>query len=1372
MIRKSIVISFLIIICLQAHAQRYTADIDNLTVDHGLPDNSVYCFFQDHFGFIWIGTHTGISRFDGYVFKHFQIGAGNLPPSPVVEIIGDDHDNLWIATQGSGLYQLKLQTHELSPYIAADVDLGENIFDIFKSSSQTLWIATDKGIFKMEEISVNHFIPRFIRLSLGQYKQEADPGIRRIVQNKDGHLLFSADNNTLYQSQSNITDTLVHSISCKKVLSGYHIQHMLPDEKMERMWIGTSNQGLLIMDSAQIISNFRHHEEDKNTLSQNNITGLAQDRHGNTWIATNNRGINWFQNLSEFREGYFINNNNAGRQLKYRKTFEVFNQLADYNIRALFVDNTDILWIGTQNNGLIKAAFKKEVFRHFQQDSHIDNTLAHRDISFPKITRNGELWIGTWGGGLHYLSPEESLKPNPEYKRFYPVEGDSTSISFPRVFPVFEDRTGVLWLGTNGGGLNKLTKDQRTKNRPKFKRYQYDPSNNHSISNNTIRSICEDNEGNIWIGTNRGLNKLMPLQDSFLRYMDTLIIHEIVEDRSGTLWLGTQNNGLVSWNPALNTARQHLYQAVNGTKQPIHNVRHVAIDVSGLLWLGASAGLFSFNPDGEKFKHYAEVEGMPTRAIESIQIDHKNRLWIGSAENGLFVYEPEEERFTNFKMTQGSMSNSFTQGSSQSIDGLMFFGSRNGFYSFHPDSVIIGHTLPETFITEVKAGEKQLPEEIIYQLNRQHPLPLRFNYDEKVISISFSHLSFPLNTPVKYTYNLKGVDDRWNVTNVGEHRITYSNLQPGHYTFSVKTIYQNLSGRSAVLSIIINPPWWKTWWSYTLSGALSIFLVFRIIRYRKRRRKESERRFKEKVEREKEERLQQLKLELFTNISHEIKTPLTLIKAPVENLLNSQQLTEKNTQYASLIKSNTERLLRLTNQLLDYRKVSLNKMPVKYESLDLVGILEKVCHLFTELAIKNDINFILESNVTSLVALIDQDKLESIVFNLLTNAFKHTSQGGKIEVIINFLEERRDTQNQTIRIKIKDSGVGIPKDKVKEVFKQFYSESEKTNTIQKGTGIGLALVRELVTLMNGRIKVESEESVGTTFVINLDIDILSKAVGKKHLTLNVPRKNIGEPSKPDNSVRKDNGLPVLLIAEDDPELNHFIASQFSNDYRIIQAFDGGQAYKQALSDPPELVITDLMMPVSDGIALCNRLKSELTTSHIPVVMLTAKGQDEDKLRGIQTGADAYLVKPFSTGLLVTTVSKLIEGRRLLREKYSKSILVEPSGITITPMDEKFIQLVLDVVDTHLDDHTFSVEQLAKEAGISGPQLYRKVKAITGLSPNEFIRDLRLKRAAVLLKESGLTISEVSYKVGFSSPKYFSRCFHQQFGTSPKEFKVS
>jgi len=505
-------------------------------------------------------------------------------------------------------------------------------------------------------------------------------------------------------------------------------------------------------------------------------------------------------------------------------------------------------------------------------------------------------------------------------------------------------------------------------------------------------------------------------------------------------------------------------------------------------------------------------------------------------------------------------------------------------------------------------------------------------------------------------------------------------------------------------------------------------------------------------------------LEFFTNVSHEIKTPLTLIKAPIENMLNSGQLSPENREYAALIQSNTERLLRLTNQLLDYRKVSLSQMPVKNESIDVVDILHKVCLLFGELANKNKVDFIFESAASSLTVSLDNEKLESIIFNLLTNAFKHTPKEGRVEVLLELPD------NEKLQMVVKDTGSGIPKDKIDEIFNLFYSESGQNNTIQKGTGIGLALVKELTTLMKGQVKVESEQNVGTAFFVSFDVPTNVVDAQPKYVALCQAVKEQKLKSNESKEKSNDKELPILLITEDDPEMNNFIAMQFASSYQVIQAYHGKQALVLLKNKYPELVITDLMMPEMDGIELCSLLKSELETSHIPVVMLTAKGQDEEKIQGLKTGADAYLTKPFSPDLLKVTVENLIKNRKQLQDKYSKSIQVEPSKITITSVDEKFIQDVMDTVDLHIANSSFTVEQLAKEIGSSVPQLYRKVKAITGLGPNECIRDLRLKRAALLLKESGLTIAEVSYKVGFGNPKYFSRCFSQQFGCSPRDFK--
>ncbi|MEQ6119998.1 two-component regulator propeller domain-containing protein [Reichenbachiella sp. MALMAid0571] len=1340
--------------------QQYTADIQNLTVDHGLPDNSVYCFYQDQMGFMWIGTHNGITRYDGHSFKQFPIKGNELETYPTIKIIGDAQ-RLWIATMGAGLYQLNLQTHQLNqfPSESENTAYGNNVSDVFQTNDSSIWIATDQGVFR-KKVSDQYFQS----IQLTHLGNNIGKTITQIVETDKDQIILASNKKALYSIKSSTVESNSGTIECEKMLTGQNFQYIIHDKKSHSTWMGVWNQGLFAMDSTGL-TNFRHQENDKSTLSSNQVTGIALDQVGNVWVGTNDRGINLIRQKTELSQSTIINYHTAGRQHQYLKTADVFNSLTDYIIRSLFVDISGILWIGTQNNGLLKIQLKKEVFKYYAQNTYVDNTLANRDVSYPGITKDGSLWIGTWGGGLHHLTPHESSKEKPQYRRFFPIENDSTSISFSRVFPVKEDSKENLWLGTNGGGINFLSKEEKYKDRPKFVRYQHNSTQKNSLSNNIIRSMLVDSKDRVWAGTDKGLNLLLPDSKSFEIKFENFVIRALDEDVTrGIIWMGTNNNGLVSWNPSLNESKEYKYSSIHDNEVPLLNILDLAVTPSGKLWVGTVDGLFSFDPDTEKFTYCTGGAGTSPRQVESIQIDRHGRLWLGTWENGLFAYEPDKNKFTNFRMTEGRISNSFTEGSSKGSDGSMYFGSRNGFYGFHPDSVLLDEMLPKVLITEIFAGEKRIPESEIYQLNTRQPKPVVFDYDDEIISIFFSGLSFSLNDPIRYAYNLSGIDKQWNNTNVGEQHITYSNLSPGRYIFSVKSVHHSNVGEPAKITIIINPPWWRTWWSYTLFSVLFAFVVFKIRQYRQAKRQEEKDNFRKKIEREKEERLQQIKLEFFTNVSHEIKTPLTLIKAPVENMLNSDQLSPKNKEYAALIKSNTERLMRLTNQLLDYRKVSLSQMPVKNELIDVVDAIQKVCQLFGELANKNEVNFIFQSELSSLMVSLDNEKLESIIFNLLTNAFKHTPKEGRVEVLFTLPE------NKQLQIEVRDTGSGIPKDKIDQIFNLFYTENDQNNTIQKGTGIGLALVKELTSLMQGQVRVVSEESSGTSFFVSFDIPTKSGNTPPKYIELNrtTKRKKVLVSDRKDKSNGKQ--LPLLLITEDDPEMNNYIAMQFSDTYQIIQAYNGKQALELLSDKYPELVITDLMMPEMDGIEFCTKIKSDLETSHIPVVMLTAKGQDEEKLQGLKTGADAYLTKPFSPELLKVTIANLIKSRKLLQDKYSKSIQVEPSGITITPVDEKFIQDVLNTVDLHLADSSFTVEQLAREIGSSVPQLYRKVKAITGLGPNECIRDLRLKRAALLLKESGLSISEISYKVGFGNPKYFSRCFSQQFGCSPREFK--
>lgn len=1343
------------------HGQRYTAEIENIRVIHGLPDNAVYSFFQDDDGFMWVGFQSGLARFDGYDFTLFEIKTRDTEASPVIEIVRGEGDQLWVATRGAGLHQLDRKTLEISPYQPPEGEpaIGKQISDIMLQSSGNLWGVTEQGVFVQKAKSPASFSPVHFT-----HNDRLVQDVTEIFEDKQHRLIIATASQQLFRTREPNPGATDRLVACEPLDLQTTAGNFFNADADSEIWMSAWNQGIFVMNDTGNITHLRNTRQHNGSVSSNQITDITEDKNGNIWVATYDRGLNILPSQSPSGDYSFINYRSAPRHSVYEGVTEAFNDLTDYNIRKMFFDRTGVLWLATFNSGILKVQLKNETFRYYQQNTLADNTLAHRDVSFPKITRDGSLWIGTWGGGLHYLSPEEASKANPSYQRFFPVEGDSTSISFPRVFPVLEDRDNNLWLGTNGGGLNLLTWTERTKDQPRFRRFQHDSSDSNSINHNSIRSIFEDREGVLWVGTNQGLNKYIPNEDRFARFAEGFLIYEIDQDSQGKLWLGTLNNGLIVWNPELDQYKKFTdYQDAEGNLQPLRDVHHVLVDSSDIIWLGGRDGFFSFNPETEVFRQFTEAEGIPTRQIESMQVDQKGRFWIGTWESGLYSFEPETEQFTHFKMTRGSLGNSFTQGSSQAADGTLYFGSRNGFYSFHPDSVKAPQPLSEVYITAVQGGDSQLDKAAIHDLNTNSDNSLQFGHKNRTVSISFSGLTFDVDEPVRYAYYLSDIDDSWRITNIGEHRLTYSNLYPGTYTFQVKAILGTAEGPVTSVTIIIHPPWWQTWWSYLIFASLCLFIAYRIRLYRKAKLKREQDAFRQKVEREKEERLQQIKLDFFTNISHEIKTPLTLIKAPVENMINSRELSSKNTQYAALIKSNTERLLRLTNQLLDYRKVSLNQMPVKNQNLDLVALIEDVCILFRELASGNGILFSFHATSSALSVHIDKDKSESIIFNLLTNAFKHTRRGDEIKVVI-------DTDGALVTVKVIDTGSGIQDDKLDEVFSMFYSEESQSDSIQKGTGIGLALVKELTTLLNGKVTVTSKKSVGTTFTVSLSTEVMARTPGNKEVVFNGSM--VQAATRPDweEALKVQSKLPALLVVEDDRQMNDYISMQFSHQYKVIQAENGVVAYEHAVNYSPELIITDLMMPESDGIELCEKLKSNLATSHIPIVMLTAKARDEDRLRGVKTGADAYITKPFSLDLLTVTVEKLIESRRLLRRKYGNSLEIEPASITITSIDEDFIRSILHIIDEYMDNSNFSVEQLARETGVSTPQLYRKVKAITGLAPNEFIRDLRLKKAAIFLKETGLGIAEISYKVGFSNPKYFSRCFRQQFGSSPKAFR--
>ncbi len=1349
--------------CLASYAQHYSANIKSLNVDHGLLDNSIYSIYQDRTGFIWIGSLTGISRYDGYDFMHIELDQEprDAGDTPVIGLQQDSTGHLWVATRGAGLYILDMATYELALYQSVDKvnDPGKRITYMFQSSDQRIWVLSDNGLFRVEK--THEQTPVLQKVWLLEEGGMAVKNVVEVIENNQGQLVVSTREGHIYQSASPVNNRFSPQLILTRVpqARGTHALHV---DSKDKLWSTVNGQGVFVNDKDKNTESFWFDSDKKNTISGNGIVDIVTDPNGNTWIATNNWGINKYVK-DTLGNAYFVNHNSSAITPGYQATSEAFHRIADFFIRTLYFDRSGTMWIGTQRNGVLIVDFKKEMFRLYRQDLRLDNTLWHRDVSIPYASKNGDLWIGTWGGGLHYITKKELWKTDPDYVHFYPKEGDSTSISFNRVFPITEDRDGNMWIGTNGGGLNLLKASERHKDNPAFIRFQHDPDKPGSISNNTITGLYIDSQNQLWVCTHSGLNLYNSSDNTFNTYLEGAQVFDLVKDNVGLLWIAT-NDGIFSLNPATREKKHYKYFMLNNVREEVAVVRHPVIDKQGKLWFVGNKGLFWVNRQNDTIEHYQSGE-FTFNSLESVEIDSKNRLWLGSWTSGLFMLDQTNDKFYNFPMSQGNVGNSFTAGSSQAQDGTLYFGSRNGFYAFHPDSIVIEKELPEVYITALRAGENELNQQTLRQLNNASGHLLEFDYIDKVITISFSALTYTGQEQLKYAYTMQGVDKKWHTTNVGEPRVTYSNLQPGRYEFNIRVVDEFQSGQPSSFFITVKPPWWQTWWSYTGFSLLIFTLVVLLVRYRYKRQQLAQNRFKEKVEREKEEKLQQMKLEFFTNVSHEIKTPLTLIKAPLENMIKSSELSEQNTAYAELIQSNAERLTHLTNQLLDYRKVSLGQMPVKDVEIDFVAVVQNVCVLFSEWAVKNKIELSCVTSHASMVGIADKEKLESIVFNLLSNAFKHTPEGGQITVNIDAVTG----ENASLKITVQDTGAGIAQHKIDEIFNLFFSEGNQSHTAQRGTGIGLALVKELATLMHGQVGVESKENEGSSFYVTLEQEKLDVISGSK-----VTRFHTNTPVANQKTTLRESGgngkAPLLLIAEDDKDMNHYIAMQFVGQYRVVQAYDGEQAWETARHQLPDLVITDLMMPKMDGIGLCELLKTTLETSHVPVVMLTAKDQDQDKMKGIETGADAYLTKPFSADILKATIDNLLENRKLIQEKFSKSVKVEPSGVTITSVDEKFIQQALEVVDKHLSDSSFSVEELAKDVGVSTPQLYRKIKGITGMAPNEFIRNLRLKRAVALLEKSGLTISEISYEVGFSNPKYFSRCFSQQFGNSPKTYR--
>ena len=934
----------------------------------------------------------------------------------------------------------------------------------------------------------------------------------------------------------------------------------------------------------------------------------------------------------------------------------------------------------------------------------------------------GNIWTGNWNYGLNRLD-----KRTGTFKNFRHNEANPNSLSFDAIFSIYQDKDRNIWVGTKGGGLNKFVDPNANPEEAKFKIYKNDPNNPFSISHNDVYCIYQDKSGILWVGTGGGLNK---------------VIYVIKNNR-----------------PELT------------------------------------------------FKSYLEKDGLPNGVIYGILEDSNENLWL-STNNGISKFNPLTEKFINFDINDGLQANEFHQNASiMDSKGRMYFGGINGINVFIPDSIKTNPFQPQVVITNIKImGKnaetgKEINGRVILKNSITETDEIQLTFRDKEITIEFAALHFAVPKKNKYKYRLIGFNDQWQEVSSQTRSVTYTNLDYGHYVFNVKASNNDGKWNETPTSLNLNvlPPPWKTIWAYAFYFILIILLLLIFRKYSLIGVKEKNRLQIEHLERTKLDELSKLKIQFFTNMSHELRTPLTLINSPLEDLLSYKKTDNYVRQQLNLMHRNISRLLQMVNQLLDFRKIDSGQLKFKVSEINLIDLINDIYISFSQHAKIRNINFHFMHQDEKIQLWVDKEKITTLIYNILSNAFKFSPDKSSIVIEISVAEtsksfinplryffiKRTNKFTEYAEILIRDNGIGIDKVHIEKIFDRFYQVSENENQKFEGSGIGLAIAREYVKMHGGSIEVDSMAGRGSTFKVLLPL-------GKKHLdhtkivfidqpdvsnTIDKLLQSIEKTSKEEVKIQVektdehsqiDLKKPLVLIIEDNVEMLEYLSLKLIHKYKTLKATNGVIGFAIAIEKNPDLIIADLMMPEMDGIELCKRIRIDINTSHIPIIILTAISTEESIIEGLETGADAYISKPFNIEILKAQIKTLLDSRQKMRLNFSRQLILEPKAVAITSTDERFLQKLMDVVEQNISDVNLGIKELTLAMGMSHSVIFRKTKSLTGLNVVEFIRNIRLKKAELILKNNKMRIAEVSYMVGFSDPKYFSKCFIKEFGITPSE----
>ncbi|PCH73445.1 MAG: hybrid sensor histidine kinase/response regulator [Flavobacteriaceae bacterium] len=1327
----------------------------HLSTKDGLSQGSVLAILQDTKGYLWFGTRDGLNKYDGSKFisyRHNSEDRFSISHSWITSIYQDSEGTLWVGTK-NGLNKYNAQkdnfTHYKHQKNASSISDSE-IWDITQPNTTHIWVATNKGIDRIH--LKNGTITPISNAESVLFKGKKIRSLLKIpsgnvwITSTDAIYCYNITQQTFkeyqYPTRSNndahINNPLTLFLSSKdelwlgygkglaklnrqkNIFENFTLNNQSPITVSVRsicedfkgdLWIGTY-QGLHILNpSRAYIRTVLHDENNRKSLSQNSIYKIIQDSRGDMWIGTWAGGINFFDRSYD--------------NFKQLSTGSYKNMLNYKVISAIVEGDNNTFWLGTEGGGINVYDRKEGTFNYFLHDKNKPNSLSSNNVKSMIKDHRGNYWIGTHDGGINYLNPHN--KPY-SFKHLNQQLDSSTQVSDCRILTLLEDVDHNLWMGTLTSGLLHYNTNTKLfkKVQNKFK---------------SITSIVQSSDPSILlIGGTKGVEKIN-IHDFTISAV-TLTATNKNEDNS--------------------TSVNCIYEDKNN------------------YWVGTEGkGLYYFNSKTQELRKYGIAQGLPNEVIYAIVPDNNNHIWI-STNNGISRLNLFTKKINNFDESDGLQSNEFNYGASlKTIAGELMFGGTNGLNYFNPANIIENTFIPSVDIFSLKVSNKP------FLKITDSVKSITLNYDQNDFSFDFTALSYSQSNKNSFAYKLEGFDPQWNY--IGDKKTaTYTNLDEGTYNFKVKASNNNglWNEKGAEITLKITPAPWKTWWAYFiyLLGILTVLYIARFLmltRIKERNELKQEKRDKEKLE-----EVNKLKLRLFTNISHDFRTPLTLITGPVEQLLKIKHSDPSANRNLETIQRNTNILLQLINELLDFRKSESGKIELYASHNNIIPFTENIKLSFEQLALQRNINYTFTHSLPELNVWFDKVKFKKILFNVLSNAFKFTPDNSEISIHISQLKPTKNAAHGFVKIDITNYGELIKEAHLKFVFDRFFQVDQQHT--QTGTGIGLSLTKGLVALHKGTITVQSSEKKGTCFSIICPL-------GKEHLSSDQCVNTIEKSTTNDvfdtpvyvqkqlrsHEIIANQKTPVflkefstLLIVEDNIEVRHFIKNIFCTKYNIFEANNGSEAINIAKTAPIDLIISDIMMPIMDGFEMCRTIKTTITTSHIPIILLTAKTSLIHKGQGYKLGANAYITKPFDAHILEVRVDNLLKSRENLISKFKKDLILKPKELTITSSDEKFLEKAIQIVEKNIADSEFNVYMFTDQMNMSRSVLFRKIKALTGQSISSFIRTIKIKRAGQLLVKTSMNISEIAYEVGFNDLKYFRKCFKNEFNEVPSDYRNS